>query len=111
MVSYLYNISYQLKETNSAKNDLTVNILNAINEHITAEDFKNTLLKRILESDLLKSESVCDINEEALAIFLTNCTNAAYVEQVSNLVKDCTKIPVEEPLQDFDIVLVSNYFY
>jgi thiol-disulfide isomerase/thioredoxin len=108
VVSYLYNISYQLKQKDSAKSDLTVNMLNAISKHIKAGDFKNTLLKRILESDLLKSESVCDIKEEALAIFLTNCTNAAYVEQVSNLVMDCTKIPVEEPLQDFDIVSYNN---
>jgi len=108
VVSYLYNISSQLSETDSAKNDMTVNILNAINEHITAEDFKNTLLKRILVSDLLKSDSACQINEEALNLFLTNCTNTAYVEQVNNLIKDCAKIPKEEPLQDFEIVSYNN---
>ena len=104
VVSYLYNISYQLKQKDSAKNDMTVNILNAINEKITAEGFKNTLLKRILVSDLLKSESACQINEEALNIFLTNCTNASYIEQVNNLLKDCKMIPQDEPLQDFEIV-------
>lgn len=108
VVSYLYNISYQLKQKDSAKSDLTVNMLNAINEHIKAEDFKNTLLKRILESDLLKSESVCHINEEALDLFLTNCTNKEYVQQINNLVNDCNKIPKEEPLQDFEIVSYNN---
>lgn len=108
VVSYLYNISSQLKETDSAKNDLTVNILNAINEQITSDDFKNTLLKRIIVSDLLKSESVCQINEEALNLFLTNCTNEEYVQQINNLVNDCNKIPKEEPLQDFDIVSYNN---
>ncbi|HSQ45776.1 MAG TPA: hypothetical protein VLM44_02540, partial [Lutibacter sp.] len=77
-------------------------------EHITAEDFKNTLLKRVLESDLLKNESACQINDEALNLFLTNCTNKEYVQQINNLVNDCNKISKEEPLQDFDIVSYNN---
>lgn len=108
VVSYLYNISYQLKEKNSAKNDITVNILNAVNEHIKAEGFKNILLKRILVSDFLKSRSACHINEEALSIFLTNCTNKEYIEQVNNLVKDCNYIPLNRPFRDFDIVSYNN---
>lgn len=108
VVSYLYNISSQLKEKDYSKNDITVNILNAINEHIKAEDFKNILLKRVLVSDLLKSESASRVNEAALHIFLASCTNTAYVEQVNNLVKDCKMIRQEEPLQDFDIVSHKN---
>ncbi|HEY9168672.1 MAG TPA: hypothetical protein VIN72_04230 [Lutibacter sp.] len=108
VVSYLYNISYQLKEKDSTKNDITINILNAINEHVKAKDFKNTLLKRIIVSDLLNSESICQVNEEALNVFLTYCTNKEYVEQVSNLVKDCTKIPNEEPLHNFDVISYNN---
>ena len=108
VVSYLYNISYQLKEKDHSKNDITVNILNAINEHIKAEDFKNILLKRVLVSDLLKSESTSRVNKQALHIFLANCTNTAFVEQVNNLVKDCRMITQEEPLQDFDIVSYKN---
>ncbi|HCE55532.1 MAG TPA: hypothetical protein DER05_11290 [Lutibacter sp.] len=108
VVSYLYNISYQLKESDSIKNDLTVNMLNAINEHIKAESFKNLLLKRILINDFLKSESACHINEEALQLFLANCTNKEDVELVNNLVNDCKYIPLDEPLQDFEIVSYKN---
>jgi len=108
VVSYLYNISYKLKENDSTKNDITVNILNAVNEHIKAEDFKNILLKRILVSDFLKSGSACRVNEEALNIFLANCTSKEDIEQVNNLVKDCNYIPLDEPLQDFEIVSYNN---
>ncbi|MDP2069634.1 MAG: hypothetical protein Q8K04_11815 [Lutibacter sp.] len=108
VVSYLYNISSQLKQKDSTKNDLTVNMLNAINEHIKAESFKNLLLKRILINDFLKSESACRINEEALQLFLANCTNKDDVELVNNLVNDCKYIPLDEPLQDFEIVSYKN---
>ena len=104
VVSYLYNISYQLKENDSTKNDLTLNMLKAINEHIKAESFKNLLLKRILINDFLKSESACRINEEALQLFLANCTNNDDIELVNNLVKDCNYIATNEPLSDFNIV-------
>ena len=108
VVSYLYNISYQLKENDSTKNDLTVNILNAVNQYIKAEQFKNILLKRILVSDFLKSEPACRINEKALSVFLENCTNKEDIEQVNNLVNDCNNIPQEAPLQDFDIISYNN---
>ena len=108
VVSYLYNISFRLKEKDSTKNDITVNILNAINEHIKAPAFKNLLLKRIIVGDFLKSESACRINEEALGIFLANCTNKDYLEKVNNLVKDCNYISQEEPLKDFEIISHKN---
>lgn len=108
VVSYLYNISHQLKQKDSTKNDLTLNMLNATNEHIKAESFKNLLLKRILINDFLKSESACRINEEALQLFLANCTNKEDIELVNNLVKDCNYIAINEPLQDFSIVSYAN---
>jgi len=108
VVSYLYNISSQLKQKDSTKNDLTLNLLNAINEHIKAESFKNLLLKRILINDFLKSESACRINEEALQLFLANCTNKGDVELVNNLVKDCNYIATNELFQDFSIVSFNN---
>jgi len=108
VVSYLYNISYRLKQNDSTKNDLTVNILNAINENIKAEAFKNLLLKRILINDFLKSESACRINEEALQLFLANCTNKEDIEQVNNLVKDCNYIATNEPFHDFNLVSYAN---
>lgn len=108
VVSYLYNISYQLKENDNTKNDITVNTLNAINEHIKAEDFKNILLKRILVSDFLKNEPACHFNENALSIFLATCTNNEYVEQITNLVNDCNNVPQNEPLHDFNIVSYKN---
>lgn len=107
-ISYLYNISYQTKEKDSAKSDITVNILSAVNDHIKTEDFKNILLKRIVISDFLKSESACLINEQALHLFLANCTNKEYVEQVNNLVNDCNYIQQNEPLKDFNIVSYNN---
>ena len=109
VVSYLFNISSQLKEKDSSKNNMAVNIINAINEHIKAEDFKNILLKRIIMSDLLKNESVCETNEEALQLFRANCTNKEVVDQVNNLVNDCKKIPQNAPLRDFDIVSYNNF--
>ena len=108
VVSYLYNISSRLKENDSAKSDITVNILNAVNEHIKTSAFKNILLKRILISDFLKSESACRVNKEALSLFLANCTNKEYIEQVNNLVNDCSYIPQNEPLRDFKIVSYNN---
>ena len=108
VVSYLYNISNQLKEDDSTKNDITVNTLNAVNEHIKDEKFKNILLKRILVSDFLKNESACHFNENALSIFLTTCTNKEYVEQITNLVNDCNNVPQNEPLHDFNIVSYNN---
>ena len=108
VVSYLYNISFRLKDNDSTKNDITVNILNAVNEHIKASAFKNLLLKRIVVGDFLKSESTCRINEEALSIFLENCTNKDYVEKVKNLVKDCNYISQEEALHNFEIISYNN---
>ena len=46
VVSYLYNLSYQLKEVDHSKNNITINILNATIENIELETFKNTLLKK-----------------------------------------------------------------
>lgn len=108
VVSYLYNISHQLKEADDTKKDISANILNAVNEHIKAEDFKNILLKRILVNDFLKSESACRINEEVLRLFLANCTNQEYVEQVNNLVNDCNYVQQGEPLHNFGIVSHNN---
>lgn len=108
VVSYLYNISYQLKENDSTKNDITVNMLNAINENIKAESFKNLLLKRILVSDFLKSESACRVNQEALRLFLGNSTNKEDIELVNNLVKDCNYIATNELFRDFNLVSYNN---
>ena len=40
VVSYLYNLSYQLIEKDSTKNNLTINILNSIVDNIKLEEFK-----------------------------------------------------------------------
>ncbi len=108
VVSFLYNISAQLKQNDSTKNDLTVNILNAINENIEAESFKNLLLKRILMLDFLKSESACRINEEALQLFLAKSTNQEDIALVNNLVNDCNYLAINAPITNFDIVSAHN---
>ncbi|MFK5957690.1 MAG: hypothetical protein QM495_02355 [Lutibacter sp.] len=108
VVYYLYNLSYQLKEKDSTKNNLTVNILNATVDHIKSEKFKNTLLKRILVNDFLKSESTCSINEDALNLFINNCTNQEYITQVEKLVNDSKTIKNKEPLHNFNILSYNN---
>lgn len=108
VVNYLYNLSYQLKEADSTKNDLTINVLNSIIENISSEKIKNTLLKRIVVNDFLKSESTCTINNEKLSIFLKNCTDEEAINQVQNLVNDSKFVENNESLPDFDVISYSN---
>jgi hypothetical protein len=108
VINYLYNLSYQLKEKTPNHKNLTLNILNATIKHIKSENFKNTLLKRIVVNDFLKSESTCSIDENVLNLFLENCTNKEYLTQVTNLVNDSKKIAVNEPLKDFEIISYAN---
>jgi len=103
VINYLFNLSYQLKEKDSTKTDITINLLNAIVENVKLEEFKNTLLKNIVVEDFLKSESTCSINKETLNIFLENCTDETYLNQVKNLVNDSKFVLNKEPLQDFEI--------
>ena len=108
VVNYLYNLSHQLKEKDSTKNDVSVNVLNEIVKNINAEKIKNTLLKRILVDDFMKSEATCTIDNEKLAIFLENCTNEEYIEQVNNLVNDTKFVKNNKPLNNFEIVSYNN---
>ncbi|PCH51869.1 MAG: hypothetical protein COC22_05015, partial [Flavobacteriaceae bacterium] len=108
VISYLYNLSYQLKETDSSKNNITVNILNSTIENIDLEVFKNILLKKIIVNDFLKSESTCSINKKALDIFLKNCSNQLYVSQVKDLVNDSKFVSNNKPLHNFEIVNYNN---
>ena len=108
VINYLYNVSYQIKEKDSTKNNITVNILNAIVENVKLEEFKNTLLKGIVVEDFLKSESTCSINNETLNIFLANCTDKEYVTQVKNLVNDSKFVLNNELLPDFKIETFSD---
>ena len=104
IVSHLYNLGNQLKEIDSTKNDLTINVLNAISENIDSETIKNTLLKRIVVNDFLKSETTCTINSEKLAIFLKNCTDEEYLNQVNNLVNDSKFVQNNKQLPNFEVV-------
>lgn len=108
VVNYLFNLSYQEKEKDSTKTDITINILNAIIENIKLEEFKNTLLKNIVVEDFLKSESTCSINNETLNIFLDNCTDETYKTQVKNLVNDSKYVINKEPLVDFKVASYDN---
>lgn len=109
VVSYLYNLANQTKENNPDKSDLTINVLNAVIKNIKSEEIKNTLLKRIIINDFLKSESTCTINNEKLTIFLENCTNKEFVNQVNNLVNDSKYVENEKQLPNFEIVNYNNY--
>ncbi|MBN4082826.1 hypothetical protein JYT50_00405 [bacterium AH-315-A23] len=104
IVSYLYNLSYQLEEKDPSKDDVTVNILNYTIEHIKDEAFKNTLLKAIIVNNFFKSESTCSINEKPLRIFLENCTNPEFVTIVKKLVHDSKAISTKKRLNDFEIL-------
>lgn len=108
VVSYLYNLSYQQLEKDSSKNNLTMNILNAIDENIQLDEFKNTLLKRIVVNDFLKSESSCTIHQPTLNLFLEKCTDEAYKNQVKNLVNDSKAVDQNKPLISFDIQSSDN---
>ena len=66
VISYMYYLSHQEKEIDSSKNNITKNLLNAIIDNVKLENFKNTLLKRVVVNDFLKSESTCSIDEETL---------------------------------------------
>lgn len=108
IISHFYNLNYNLQKQDSTKNNNTENLLNIISENIKIEDFKNTLLKKIIVNDFLKSESSCSINKEALNVFRENCTNEEIVLQVENLVNDSKKIENKKPLEDFIITDYSN---
>jgi len=108
VVSYLYNLSYQLQEKDPSKDNITINILNSTIENVKLEDFKNTLLKRILVNDFLKSESTCSINQQELDIFLNNCSSQLYINEVKNLVNDSKFVTIDKPLQNFGIVSYNN---
>lgn len=108
VINYLYNLSYHLKENDSTKNNLTVNILNTIVENVKLEEFKNTLLKEIVVEDFLKSESTCTINKETLSVFLDNCTDEEYVNQVKSLVNDSKFVLNNKPLNNFEIESIKG---
>tara|TARA_R110001583_G_scaffold4351_2_gene25177 strand:+ start:11851 stop:13236 length:1386 start_codon:yes stop_codon:yes gene_type:complete len=108
VVSYLYNLSYQLKENDHSKNDLTINILNSTIENIKLNSFKNTLLKKIIVNDFLKSESTCQINQKALGVFLENCDNLQFIKQVKDLVNDSEFISNNKLFQNFELVTYNN---
>jgi len=111
VINYLYNLSYQVQENDSLKNNLTVNVLNTIAEQIKLEDFRNTLLKKVIVNDFLKSESTCIMNTDAYNLFLKNCNNPEYVTQVTNLVNDSKIVVNNEIFQDFEIATYNNKSY
>ena len=108
VISYLYNLSYQLKEEDKTKDNITLNILNYTIQQIKSEDFKNTLLKGIIVNDFLKSESTCSVNQKELDLFLENCTNKQYLTQVKNLVNDSKFVSNNQPFQSFEVVSHNN---
>ncbi len=108
VISHLYNLSYALKENDSTKDDITINILNAIVDNVELESFKNTLLKKITVDNFLKSSSTCTINEQALSLFLDNCTDDELIGQVKNLVRDTEFVVGDEPLHNFEILSYDN---
>jgi thiol-disulfide isomerase/thioredoxin len=108
VISHLYNLGYSLKENDSSKDDIDINILNAIIENVELESFKNRLLTRLTVDNFLKSESTCTINEETLSIFLDNCSDEGMIKHVKNLVSDTELVVSDEPLHNFEILSYDN---
>jgi len=108
VVSYLYNLSDDLKEKDPSKNNTTINILNSIIENIHLEEFKNTLLKRFVVQDFFESDVHCSINEDVLNIFNKNCGNIEYKKQIENLVFDSKKVTIHQPLTNFEVVSYND---
>lgn len=108
IINYMFNLGYTIKENDSLKKDITVNILNSIVDKIKSEKFKNTLLKTIIVSDFQNSESSCSINEAALNVFIANCTNQKAVKYVKNLVNDSQFVEINKPLKNFTIESFEN---
>lgn len=104
VVNYLYNLAYQQKEADPEKNDIIINVLNNIVSEIDSEEIKNTLLKRIVVNDFLKSETTCTIDNKKLSIFLKNCTDEEYINQVQNLVNDSKFVENNKQLPNFEVV-------
>jgi thiol-disulfide isomerase/thioredoxin len=108
VISYLYNLSYQLKENDPSKDNITINILNSTAENVELETFKNTLLKKIIINDFFKSESSCNVQQKELDLFIKNCSNSQYITEVNKLVNDSKAIINKTPLQDFNLISYSN---
>ncbi|MDV7188053.1 hypothetical protein R3X25_12235 [Lutibacter sp. TH_r2] len=108
IISHFYNLNYQLQEQDSTKNNSTENLLNIISENIKIEDFKNTLLKKTIVNDFLKSESSCSINRKALEVFRENCTDKEILSQVEKLVNDSQKVEPKKPLNNFTVTNYKN---
>ncbi|WP_298263048.1 hypothetical protein [uncultured Lutibacter sp.] len=108
VVSYLYNLSDDLKEKDPSKNNTTINILNSIIENINNEDFKNTLLKKFVVQNFFESEVHCDIDEDVFNLFIKNCSNQEFKNQVENLVSDSKKVPIHQPLTNFEVVTYNG---
>ncbi|RXP55772.1 hypothetical protein EC396_08040 [Lutibacter sp. HS1-25] len=108
VVNFLYNQSYVEKEKDSTKNDITTNVLNAIVKNVSSEEIKNTLLKRIVVNDFLKSKTTCAIDTTKIEIFLKNCSNQEYIDQVQNLVSDSKYVENNKLLPDFEVVSYNN---
>jgi hypothetical protein len=106
IVSYLYNLSYQNKYISEKK--LTNTLLHEIVNHIKLEKFKNTLLRRVVINDFLKSEPSCNINQSALIYFLQHCTNNEYKQQLKDLVHDSKYVKNNTPLHNFEVKTLSN---
>jgi hypothetical protein len=108
IVNFLYHQSYVEKEKDSTKKDITTNVLNAIVKNVSSEEIKNTLLKRIVVNDFLKSKTTCAIDTTKIAIFLNNCSNQEYIDQVKNLVSDSKYVENNKLLPDFDVISYDN---
>ncbi len=108
IIWYLNNLSFQIQENDSTKSNMTVNLLNTIAEHVELEDFKNSLLKKIVVNDFLKNASTCIVNEEAMNAFFTHCTNQKEIAHVKQLVNDSKIIANKEPLQNFEVISYNN---
>ncbi len=105
--SFLYSTALTKKENNPESN-YTENILNAIIENITIEDFKNNLLRRAIYNDFRDAKTSCSFNKKALAIFNKYCTNQKDIDEINLLAEDCERIEAEKAIIDFEIATLDS---
>lgn len=108
VISYLFNLGYQQTENSTSKLNITQIVLNEITQNIQLNEFKNSLLKRVVVNDFLMSESTCGINIDTYNLFLKYCTNKDYKNTVKNLVNDSQHVLNNEPLPNFKIYNYKN---
>lgn len=102
VISHIYNIVF------SGGHDIdsdgfTIDLMKKINQHITYENTKNTLLRQIVTGHFYRKSS-CNVNENAFDTFFELSTSHNDKELIEKLLKDVKSISKGSKLKSFTIV-------